>query len=126
MIYSRITLETPLIAAGPTLIPGITVKPKCPISVADVQRIVSCYFDLPLAEMKSARRNREVARPRQIAMYLCKAFTPASLPSIGRRFGGRDHTTVIHALRRIRELIAVDKEVSADVRACRRAIEKLL
>ena len=71
----------------------------------------------------SPRRAREVARPRQIAMYLAKQLTQRSLPEIGRRFGGRDHTTVIHAVRRIEELRAADAELDADVRLLMRQLE---
>src|SRR3546814_7587708 len=67
--------------------------------------------------MVSARRAREVARPRQVAMYLAKRLTPRSLPEIGRRFGGRDHTTVMHAVKRIEELRVEDTELDADIRS---------
>ena len=73
--------------------------------------------------MVSARRAREVARPRQIAMYLAKQLTPRSLPEIGRRFGGRDHTTVIHAVRQIEKLRASDSEIDHDVVALMRLLE---
>ena len=73
--------------------------------------------------MVSARRAREVARPRQIAMYLAKQLTPRSLPEIGRRFGGRDHTTVIHAVRQIERLRGEDSEIDNDVRALIRVLE---
>ena len=73
--------------------------------------------------MLSARRARDVARPRQIAMYLAKRLTPRSLPEIGRRFGGRDHTTVIHAIKRIKELRAADSELDSDVRSLLRKLE---
>lgn len=75
------------------------------------------------AEMTSARRAREVARPRQVAMYLSKQLTPKSLPDIGRRFGGRDHTTVIHAVRQIEKLRASDAELDADIRLLTRQLE---
>jgi chromosomal replication initiator protein len=68
-----------------------------------------------LSDMMSARRAREVARPRQVAMYLAKKLTPRSLPEIGRRFGGRDHTTVMHAVKRIDELRVADRELEADI-----------
>ena len=71
----------------------------------------------------SARRAREVARPRQIAMYLAKQLTPRSLPEIGRRFGGRDHTTVIHAVRQIERLRGEDSEIDNDVRTLIRVLE---
>jgi chromosomal replication initiator protein len=64
-----------------------------------------------------------VARPRQIAMYLSKQLTPRSLPEIGRRFGGRDHTTVIHAVKQIEKLRAADTEIDADVRLLLRSLE---
>ena len=80
-------------------------------------------FKIRQAEMVSARRARAVARPRQIAMYLAKQLTPRSLPEIGRRFGGRDHTTVIHAVKQIEKLRAADSEIDADVRALMRALE---
>ena len=73
--------------------------------------------------MTSARRAREVARPRQIAMYIAKQLTPRSLPEIGRRFGGRDHTTVIHAIKQIEKLRQIDAELDSDVRLLLRQLE---
>ncbi|MGH6980494.1 MAG: helix-turn-helix domain-containing protein, partial [Stellaceae bacterium] len=71
----------------------------------------------------SARRAREIARPRQVAMYLCKMLTPRSLPEIGKKFGGRDHTTVIHAIRRIEELSVADKTLAEDVAILTRMLQ---
>ena len=71
----------------------------------------------------SARRARQVARPRQVAMYLAKTLTSRSLPDIGRRFGGRDHTTVIHAVKKIEELKATDSQIAEDVELLRRMLE---
>jgi len=93
------------------------------ITIDEIQRRVSEHFRIRHAEMVSARRAREVARPRQIAMYLAKQLTPRSLPEIGRRFGGRDHTTVIHAVRQIEKLRATDAELDADVRLLMRQLE---
>jgi len=76
-----------------------------------------------LADMHSARRARAVARPRQVAMYLAKQLTPRSLPEIGRKFGGRDHTTVIHAVRKIEELSAYDPTFREDVELLRRLLQ---
>jgi chromosomal replication initiator protein len=73
--------------------------------------------------MHSARRARAVARPRQVAMYLCKQLTPRSLPEIGRKFGGRDHTTVMHAVRKIEELRAQDRHIAEDIELLRRMLE---
>ncbi len=93
------------------------------ITIDEIQKRVSEHFHIRHAEMVSARRAREVARPRQIAMYLAKQLTPRSLPEIGRRFGGRDHTTVIHAVRQIEKLRAADSEIDSDVRTLIRVLE---
>jgi chromosomal replication initiator protein len=93
------------------------------ITIDEIQKRVSEHFRIRQAEMVSARRAREVARPRQIAMYLAKQLTPRSLPEIGRRFGGRDHTTVIHAVRQIERLRGIDNDIDNDVRALMRALE---
>jgi chromosomal replication initiator protein len=73
--------------------------------------------------MYSARRARAVARPRQVAMYLAKQLTPRSLPEIGRKFGGRDHTTVMHAVRKIEQLCETDASFAEDVELMRRMLE---
>ena len=93
------------------------------ISIDEIQGRVSDHYRIRKAEMTSARRAREVARPRQVAMYLSKQLTPRSLPEIGRRFGGRDHTTVIHAVRQIEKLRAQDAELDADIRLLTRQLE---
>jgi len=93
------------------------------VTIDEIQKRVADHFKIRQAEMVSARRAREVARPRQIAMYLAKQLTPRSLPEIGRRFGGRDHTTVIHAVKQIEKLRAADTEIDADVRALLRSLE---
>ncbi len=93
------------------------------ISIDEIQSRVSDHYRIRKAEMTSARRAREVARPRQVAMYLSKQLTPRSLPEIGRRFGGRDHTTVIHAVRQIEKLRAQDAELDADIRLLTRQLE---
>ena len=93
------------------------------ISIDEIQTRVAAHFSIRKAEMTSARRAREVARPRQVAMYLSKQLTPKSLPDIGRRFGGRDHTTVIHAVKRIESLRAADAELDADIRLLQHSLE---
>ncbi len=93
------------------------------VTIDEIQRKVSDHYRIRQSEMTSARRAREVARPRQIAMYLAKQLTPRSLPEIGRRFGGRDHTTVIHAVRQIEKLRMADAELDADVRLLLRQLE---
>jgi chromosomal replication initiator protein len=92
------------------------------ITVDDIQKIVAEYYGLKKDDLLSERRNRSVARPRQTAMWLCKQLTTRSLPDIGRRFGGRDHTTVLHAVRRIDELKGVDAPLAADIEALTRKL----
>lgn len=86
------------------------------VTIDEIQRAVSAHFELKPLDLVSARRAVVVARPRQIAMYLAKRLTTRSLPEIGRKFGGRDHSTVIHAVRRIEDLRDKDREVDAAVR----------
>ncbi len=85
------------------------------VGIEEIQKKVAEYFNIKLSEMSSARRSRQVARPRQVAMYLSKQLTSRSLPEIGRRFGGRDHTTVMHAVKKVDELRATDQAFSDDV-----------
>lgn len=86
------------------------------ILVAEIQQAVADHFAISLDEMLSDRRGRDVARPRQIAMYLCRMLTPKSMPDISRRFGNRDHTTVLHGVRQIERLRLVDGELDRAVR----------
>lgn len=92
------------------------------ITIDEIQRKVAEHFGVRMSDMHSARRARAVARPRQIAMYLCKRLTQRSLPEIGRKFGGRDHTTVMHAVRKIEELMDQDNSFQDDVDVVRRAL----
>ncbi len=92
------------------------------ITIEDIQKKVAEHYSLRMADMHSARRARAVARPRQVAMYLAKQLTPRSLPEIGRKFGGRDHTTVMHAIRRIEELRAIDTVLNDDIEQLRRLL----
>ncbi|MBI1274709.1 chromosomal replication initiator protein DnaA [bacterium] len=85
------------------------------VTVEDIQRKVAEHFNIKLADMYSARRSRMVARPRQVAMFLAKRLTTLSLPEIGRKFGGKDHTTVMHAVKRIEELCLEDPHIREDV-----------
>ncbi len=92
------------------------------ITIDEIQRKVAEHYNIRLTDMHSARRARQVARPRQVAMYLAKQLTARSLPEIGRKFGGRDHTTVMHAVRKIEELITDDAQIAQDVDIVRRAL----
>lgn len=91
-------------------------------TIEDIQRKVCEHYGIRLADMHSPRRARPVARPRQLAMYLCKQLTTHSLPEIGRKFGGRDHTTIIHGVRKIEELLAGDPTLRADLESLKKAI----
>ena len=93
------------------------------LTIEAIQKQVADHFQIRLSDMSSARRARSVARPRQIAMYLSKQLTSRSLPEIGRSFGGRDHTTVIHAVRKVEELIKADVSFSEDVELLTRMLE---
>ena len=93
------------------------------VTIDEIQRAVSVHFELKPVDLVSARRAVVVARPRQIAMYLAKRLTTRSLPEIGRKFGGRDHSTVIHAVRRIEELRDKDREIDGAVRTLLRELE---
>ncbi len=93
------------------------------ITIEEIQKRVAEHFNIKLAEMSSARRSRAVARPRQVAMYLAKQLTSRSLPEIGRKFGGRDHTTVMHAVRKVEELRTTDATFAEDVELLRRMLE---
>ncbi|MEM9575746.1 MAG: chromosomal replication initiator protein DnaA [Pseudomonadota bacterium] len=94
------------------------------ITVEEIQRKVSDHYNIRLSDMIGPKRLRSYARPRQVAMYLCKKLTSRSLPEIGRRFGGRDHTTVMHGVKRIEELKVQDGQIAEDLEMLRRALEE--
>lgn len=94
------------------------------ITVEEIQRKVSDHYNIRLSDMIGPKRLRSYARPRQVAMYLCKKMTSRSLPEIGRRFGGRDHTTVMHGVKRIEELKQQDGQIAEDLELLRRALEE--
>ena len=93
------------------------------ITVEEIQRKVSEHYNIRLADLIGPKRVRTLARPRQIAMWLAKNLTNRSLPDIGRRFGGRDHTTVMHGVRKIDELRGTDSQIADDLELLRRALE---
>lgn len=93
------------------------------VTIDEIQKAVVDQYNLKLTDMTSSRRSRAVARPRQVAMYLAKLLTPRSLPEIGKKFGGRDHTTVMHAVRQIERLIAEDKSLADDVELLKRRLQ---
>ena len=86
------------------------------VTIDNIQRVVADYYKLKMSDLLSKRRSRSVARPRQVAMALAKDLTNYSLPEIGESFGGRDHTTVLHACRKIKELEAIDRDMERDLK----------
>jgi chromosomal replication initiator protein len=92
------------------------------VRIEDIQKVVARQFSVARNDLLSNRRTRQIVRPRQIAMYLSKTMTPRSLPEIGRRFGGRDHTTVLHAVRKVEELISQDAKLGREVELLKRLI----
>lgn len=93
------------------------------LTVEEIQRKVAEYFNIKMSDMVSNRRMQNIARPRQVAMYMAKQLTSKSLPEIGRKFGGRDHTTVLHAVRKIQELCADDFDFANDVEILKRSLQ---
>ena len=93
------------------------------ITIEEIQRKVSEHYSIRLSDMIGPKRLRTIARPRQVAMYLAKQLTPRSLPEIGRRFGGRDHTTIIHGVRKIEELMSIDSQLSDDLQLLKRILQ---
>ena len=93
------------------------------VTVEEIMRQVADHYNLRMSDLLSPRRARSVARPRQVAMFLSKMLTSKSLPDIGRRFGGRDHTTVIHAVKKVEELKMTDSQIAEDVELLRRMLE---
>ncbi|MCP4385840.1 MAG: chromosomal replication initiator protein DnaA [Hyphomicrobiales bacterium] len=93
------------------------------VRIEEIQVIVARHYNVSKADLLSARRTRTIVRPRQIAMYLAKVLTPRSLPEIGRRFGGRDHTTVLHAVRKIEGMIAGDKTLADEIALLKQLID---
>ncbi len=93
------------------------------VTVEEIMRKVADHYNLRMSDLLSPRRARAIARPRQVAMFLSKTLTSKSLPDIGRRFGGRDHTTVIHAVKKVEELKMTDSQIAEDVELLRRMLE---
>ena len=93
------------------------------VTVDEIIRKVADHYNIRLTDILSPKRARAVARPRQVGMFLAKTLTSKSLPEIGRQFGGRDHTTVIHAVKKIEELRSVDNQIAEDVELLRRMLE---
>ncbi len=93
------------------------------VTIEEIQRKVAEHYNIRLSDMIGPKRLRNIARPRQVAMYLSKQLTPRSLPEIGRRFGGRDHTTIMHGVRKIEELMSTDSQLADDLQLLKRLLQ---
>ena len=113
--FSKINNKSPNVIECKRILKDFISYSNNSINIESIQNIVAGYFNLKIDEMLSARRSRSLARPRQIAMYLAKQNTTNSLPEIGRKFSNRDHTTVIHAVKKIEELMKKDNEIKQNV-----------
>jgi len=102
------------------------IRPQEPkrVKIEDIQRIVARHYNVSRGDLLSSRRTANVVRPRQVAMYLAKTLTLRSLPEIGRRFGGRDHTTVLHAVRKIENLVGNDQALAEEIEALKRQLQE--
>ena len=115
LAFSKINTKSPTIHECKKILKDFINYNNKSINVEYIQNLVASYFNLNIQEMLSQRRSRSLARPRQIAMYLAKQHTTNSLPDIGRKFSNRDHTTVIHAVKKIDELIKKDNDIKQSV-----------
>ena len=115
LAFSKINTKSPNIYECKRILKDFINSNVKPINIEFIQNIVASHFNLNIHELLSPRRPRSLARPRQIAMYLAKQYTTNSLPDIGRKFANRDHTTVIHAVKKIDELIKKDNEIRQNV-----------
>jgi chromosomal replication initiator protein len=102
------------------------IRPHEPrrVKIEDIQRVVARQYNVSRADLLSSRRTANVVRPRQVAMYLAKTLTLRSLPEIGRRFGGRDHTTVLHAVRKIENLVGNDTSLAEEIELLKRQLQE--
>ncbi|MEM7430116.1 MAG: chromosomal replication initiator protein DnaA [Pseudomonadota bacterium] len=126
IIASQIHMRTPLTVdqAALALRDLVQTTDMQRIKIDDILKVVGRHFNVPKADLLSPRRARSIVRPRQIGMYLAKTLTTRSLPEIGRRFGGRDHSTVLHAVRKIEELMHADEKMSREVNMLIRLLEQ--
>ncbi len=115
LAFSKINTKTPNVYECKRILKDFINNNNKSANIESIQNTVAAYFNLNIQEMLSPRRSRSLARPRQIAMYLAKQYTTNSLPDIGRRFSNRDHTTVIHAVKKIDELIKKDNEIKEHI-----------
>jgi chromosomal replication initiator protein len=122
LAFSKINTKSPNMYECKRILKDFINSSSKLVTVESIQNLVASHFNLNMQEMLSARRSRSLARPRQIAMYLSKQYTTNSLPDIGRKFSNRDHTTVIHAVKKIDELIKKDNEIRQNITELKKKI----
>jgi len=122
LAFSKINTKSPNMYECKRILKDFINSSSKLVTVESIQTLVATHFNLNMQEMLSARRSRSLARPRQIAMYLSKQYTTNSLPDIGRKFSNRDHTTVIHAVKKIDELIKNDNEIRQNITELKKKI----
>jgi len=122
LAFSKINTKSPNLYECKKILKDFVNYSAKSINIESIQNIVAAHYNLNIQEMLSARRSRSLARPRQIAMYLAKHHTTNSLPEIGRKFSNRDHTTVIHAVKKIDELIKKDNEIKHNINEIKKKI----
>ena len=115
LAFSKINTNSPNIYECKRILKDFINSNNKSLNVESIQNLVASHFNLNMQELLSPRRSRSLARPRQIAMYLAKQYTANSLPDIGRKFANRDHTTVIHAVKKVEDLIKKDDEIRQSV-----------
>ena len=108
--YASLTGQEISLALAQEVLRNILDHEEKAVTIEMIQKYVADYYNLKLAELKSRNNSKSVAMPRQVAMYLCKSLTHASLPEIGRSFGGKHHSTVIHSIRKVEELRKKDSD----------------
>jgi len=116
MAYSRFTNQPLSIDMAEVALKDLLALHQKLVTLENIQKTVADYFKIRMSDLLSKKRTRSIARPRQIAMALAKELTNHSLPEIGDAFGGRDHTTVLHACRKVAELIETDSRIAEDHR----------
>lgn len=116
-------LSVTLTLAETTLKDLIRVPDSRRVKIEDIQRVVAKHYNVSKQDLLSSRRTRSIVWPRQIAMFLAKTMTPRSLPEIGRRFGGRDHTTVLHAVRKVEDLVGADEALAQEIDVLKRMLD---
>lgn len=116
-------LSVTLNLAETTLKDLIRVPDGRRVKIEDIQRVVAKHYNVSKQDLLSSRRTRSIVWPRQIAMFLAKTMTPRSLPEIGRRFGGRDHTTVLHAVRKVEDLVGTDEVLAQEIDVLKRMLD---